>query len=83
MVTNSRYKIYVDVKAKFSKEGNIIPTGIIWEDGRTFNIQRITDIRRAASLRAGGTGVRFTCIIDGFEKHLYYEDSNRWFVEGQ
>ncbi|MBQ3514507.1 MAG: hypothetical protein IJA32_12050 [Lachnospiraceae bacterium] len=38
---------------------------------------------RAASLRAGGVGMRYTCIIDGKESHLYYEDNNMWFVEGR
>ena len=47
----------------------------------TYEINRIIDVRRAACLRAGGRGIRFTCIIDGNEKHLYYEDGKKWFVE--
>ena len=80
-VEQSRYKIYVEVNAYFSTDGEIIPRSILWEDGRVFEIQRITDIRRAANLRAGGTGIRFTCIIEGAEKHLYYENGRKWFVE--
>ena len=38
---------------------------------------------RAASLKAGGVGMRYTCIIDGKESYLYYEDNNMWFVEGR
>ncbi|MCR4597479.1 MAG: hypothetical protein K5678_00430 [Acetatifactor sp.] len=74
-------KIYVDVKAKFSKDGKLTPTSIVWTDGREYEIQRVKDICRAASLRAGGAGIRYTCIISGRESHLYYEDNNMWFVE--
>lgn len=76
-------KVYVDVTAVFSKEGQLKPVSVIWQDGHTYEIQRITDIRRAASLKAGGAGMRYTCIIDGKESHLFYEDNNMWFVEGR
>ena len=51
--------------------------------GRTdiYEIQRVTDVCRAASLKAGGAGMRYTCIVDGRESHLYYEDNNMWFME--
>ena len=76
-------KVYVDVTARFSKDGGLIPISIMWSDGHVYDIQRIADIRRAASLKAGGVGTRYTCIIDGKESHLYYEDNNMWFVEGK
>ena len=64
-------KVYVDVTAVFSKEGQLKPVSVIWQDGHIYEIQRITDIRRAASLKAGGVGMRYTCIIDGKETHLF------------
>lgn len=75
-------KIYVDVTAEFTKDGRLIPISVKWDDGRIFEIQRVSDIRRAASLKAGGVGTRYTCIICGQEKSLYYEDNNLWFMEG-
>ena len=75
-------KIYVEILAKFSKEGQLLPQSITWEDGRRFEIDRIKDIRRAASLKAGGVGMRYTCQISGQEKYLYYEGNNMWFVDG-
>lgn len=75
-------KVYVDVMAEFSKDGKIIPRSIRWEDGTEYEIQRIKDCRRAASLRAGGVGLRYTCVISGQDKYLFYEDNNMWFVEG-
>lgn len=75
-------KIYVDVLAKFSRDGELLPVSINWEDGRKFEIDKIKDVRRAASLRAGGVGMRYTCQICGQNKYLYYEGNNMWFVEG-
>ena len=77
------YKVYVDVTARFSKDGRLIPISFLWKDGHVYEIQRITDVCRAASLKAGGVGIRYTCIIDGKQSHLFYEDNNLWFVEGK
>lgn len=74
-------KVYVDVTAVFSKDGVMTPKSFVWTDGHQYVIQKVTDIRRAASLRAGGVGMRYTCQIDGRQSYLYYEDNNKWFVE--
>ena len=76
-------KIYVDVNATFSKDGKLIPKSFIWTDGHVYEIQRVKNVCRAASLKAGGVGMRYTCVIDGRESHLYYEDNNMWFLEGK
>lgn len=76
------YKVYVEVVARFDTQGNLTPLSITWEDGRTFEIDRVLDVRRAASTKAGGVGLRFCCRILGKEKRLYYEDP-RWYVEGK
>ena len=34
-------------------------------DYKKGEIQKVTDVRRAASLKAGGAGIRYTCIVDG------------------
>lgn len=74
-------KVYVNVMAEFTNDGRLLPRSFIWKDGRVYEIQRVTDVRRAASLRAGGAGIRYTCIVDGKESHLFYEDNNMWFME--
>ena len=33
-------KVYVPVKASFDAEGNILPTEILWEDGRRYPIDK-------------------------------------------
>lgn len=74
-------KVYVDVIAKFSKEGKLIPKKITWENGREYEISSIRDVRRAASIKAGGVGQRYTCMVEGKEVYLFYEDNNLWFME--
>ncbi len=75
-------KQYISVTAKFDSDGNILPIRINWDDGRSFDIDKITDIRYAASLKAGGAGIRYTCRIKQTEKYLYLED-NRWFINNE
>lgn len=75
-------KQYVSVTATFDRDGNIVPLFINWEDGRRFAIDRVTDVRYAASLKAGGAGIRYTCRIRNHEKYLFLEE-NRWFIEGE
>ena len=73
-------KIYVSVELIVDEEGGILPTAIIWEDGHRYCIDRVTDVRYAASQKAGGIGTRYTCMIMGQQKYLYFEDP-KWFVE--
>ena len=79
----STCKVYVEVTAKFSEDGRLLPLSVRWQDWHVYEIQRITDICRAVSLKAGGAGIRYTCVIDGKQSHLFYEDNNLWFVEGK
>ena len=82
-------KVYVGVKADFRKDGIMIPREILWEDGRRFCIDKVTDIRQAAALRAGGHGDRYTVCVCGRSSFLFFERSwqrsgnyiGRWFVE--
>ena len=50
-------KVFVEVIAKFTKDGGKIPLTVKWKDGRSFDIDKVTDVRRAASLKAGGNEV--------------------------
>ena len=73
-------KVYVGVTAFFTPEGQLLPRTIHWEDGRRYPVDRVVQIRRAASLRAGGTGIRYTVEIRGRMTYLFLEE-DRWFVE--
>ncbi len=80
MLYENRIKTYVPVEALFDEAGQIHPRTIQWEDGRVFAIDQILDARPAASLKAGGQGIRYTCRIQGRKTYLFYENP-RWFVE--
>jgi hypothetical protein len=75
-------KVFVKVLAEFDSEGQVRPVSVTWEDGRVFEVDRITDARRAVSLKAGGAGMRFTCIIRNKQVYLFYEEP-RWFMEAK
>ena len=51
-------KVFVKVLAEFDLQGQLAPRVIDWEDGRRFSVDRVLDIRRAASLKVGGSGIR-------------------------
>ena len=74
-------KVYVNVIAEFTNDGRFLPRNFIWKDGRVHEIQKVTDVRRSASLKAEGAGIRYTYIVDGKESHLFYENNNMWFME--
>ena len=75
-------KVYVNVTAEFSEDGKIIPRSFRWEDGNIYEIDRVLDIRPAASLKVGGQGLRYTCRIKGKQSFMFLEDG-RWFMEGK
>lgn len=75
-------KVYVEVTARFDVDGNITPLSVTWEDGTVYEIDKVVDQRRAASLKAGGIGMRYTCRILNQESYLFYENP-KWFVEAK
>lgn len=82
-------KVYVGVTIRFRADGCMIPTGVIWEDGCEYTIDKVTDVRPAAAMKAGGQGDRYTVWINGRQTYLFFERSTarsggnigRWFVE--
>lgn len=79
-------KVYVKVIIEQDSEGNIRPMSIVWTDGHTYEVDRLKQKCRAASLKVGGTGIRYTVMICGKETYLYhefYEDEGKWFVEAK
>lgn len=82
-------KVYVQVIVKFDENGTMLPRFIVWETGERFEVDRVLDIRQAASLRCGGQGDRYTVMICGKQRYLFFERNasitgcniGRWFVE--
>jgi uncharacterized protein (UPF0179 family) len=72
-------KTFVKVTAEHDESGQVRPLSLIWTDGKKYEIDRVTDVRQAPSLRGGG--LRYTVRVRGKEVYLF-EDEGRWFVEG-
>jgi len=75
-------KVFVAVSAEFTTDGQVMPRSFTWEDGMRYDIDRILDIRPGSSLKVGGIGLRYTCIISGKQAYMYLDDS-KWFMEGK
>lgn len=77
-------KVYVDVNTDHTADGKIVPNYFVWEDGHRYEIDRVIDVRRAASLKAGGVGVRYTVRVSGKQTYMWLEDGgSKWFMEGK
>ena len=82
-------KVYVKVDVGFDELGRMLPRSLVWEDGTTYLIDRVSDVRQAAAMKAGGQGDRYTISVQGKQSYLFFERSSnlsgrilgRWFVE--
>lgn len=73
-------KTFVKVTAEHDEGGGVRPLAVTWTDGRRYEVDRVTDVRQAPSLKGGGLGMRYTCRIRGKEIYLFC-DEGKWFVE--
>lgn len=91
MKGGSPYKSYVRVIALHELDGRTVPIKFQLEDGGTVLVDKVLDARQAASTKAGGQGMRYTCRIacetgDGGvrSREIYlFCDRDRWFVEAE
>jgi len=81
-------RVYVGLRVRFSADGTVTPVQVSWKDGRIFEIDRVLDVRRAAS-EAGSMGIRYSVKIMGQVRNLFFEDAYsdtgraRWFIESK
>ena len=77
----TRRKVYIGVLAYHAPDGTTKPLKIVWEDGRKFPIERVLDVRRAASRKIGGQGMRYLVKVAGHEVEIYEDElDHRWFT---
>lgn len=74
-----REKRYVPVTVRFDTDGKMRPLLIEFDEGQTYKIDKILDVRRAACQSVGSVGDRYTCRIQGQETYLWLE-KGKWFV---
>jgi len=75
-------KVFVRVIAEFDEQGQLLPRSLFWEDGRRYDIDRVLQVCPGVSLKVGGSGIRYTCRIQGRQVNLF-QDGNRWYMEGR
>ena len=84
-------KTFVKVTAEHTENGQVRPLLLTWTDGKSYEIDRVSDIRQAAAMKVGGQGDRYTITVNGQQRYLYFERSanicgntiGRWFVEAK
>ena len=78
-------KLYVPVLLHVSQDGKVTPKQMkAGYEGEWVRIEKVTDSRRRASLRAGGVGMRYTCVVsyEGINKNVYlFDECGKWFIE--
>ena len=82
-------RVYVKVASEFDSTGYMQPKSITWADGRTFPIETVRDFRPAGTADNDCNGDCFTVLIQGQEKHLFFEHVDprftgrlgRWYAE--
>lgn len=76
-------KKFVDVICLNDQAGNLKPLFLIWDSIYKIPILKIKEICPRASLKVGGSGLRYTCVFESNRvRHLYY-DRGKWYVEMQ
>lgn len=77
-------KQFVSVHCIHTKEAHIIPQIIVFDDLTKYQIDKVLDVRKAASLKVGGVGLRYTIKVCGKETFLFFdENEKKWFVEAK
>lgn len=77
---DNQHKAFATVLAEHRPDGMIIPRRFKLEDGKARTIDRVVDVTPAPALKAGGQGIRYTCMIEGKQYYLFH-DRKWWFFE--
>jgi len=76
-------RVFVKVIVAIDEIGKVTPRKITWPDGREFEIDRVMEIRPAPA-KSGGSGIRYTCRIQGREVPIYQGIvDGKWWCDGK
>ena len=76
------HKTAVDVLAAFHVDGEVEPYTFWWKDGAEYQVDKMLEKERAASLKAGIIGLRYKILVRGKETYLFRDD-DLWFMENK
>ncbi len=75
-------KVCVEILARFLSDGGLRPVELLWTDGERYPIERTKFIEHAPANVESILPVRYTVVVGGKERYLYFEpEKMRWFVE--
>ncbi len=80
----NRHKVLVKVRADHNTDGSIRPIAFLTPDGEKVVIEKVLGMRQAASLKAGGQGLRYEVRIacgDESRDMYLFDDDGVWFIE--
>lgn len=72
-------KVYIQVMARVTPTGYIVPQQIRWVD-RWIKIDQVLDCRDMRETKQGGDGWRYRVRIGGKVVELYQQPDRRWYV---
>ena len=73
-------KVYIQVLARVTPSGYIVPTQIRWVDRRWIKIDQVIECRDMRETKQGGDGWRYRVRIGGQVVELYQQPDRRWYV---
>lgn len=73
-------KVYVQVMARVTPNGYIVPQQIRWVDHVWHKIDQVLDCRDMRETKQGGDGWRYRVRIRGKVIELYQHPDRRWYV---
>ena len=76
-------KTPVDVLVRHSTSGKLMPAAILYDDGKTYPIEKVTECFYAKASKIGGEmALRYTIRVHGKETYLFEKDGI-FFVEAK
>jgi hypothetical protein len=83
-VTSEAHLSAVPASPALTARWRVIPLRVCTPGSETIFIDRVTDVCRQASSKAGGLGNRYTCVatMGAQQREIYlYKDEDDWFLE--
>ncbi len=72
-------KRFLTVKARFHADGSMLPLIIIRDNGAEYPNSNVIGVKFYPTVMAVKGGVKFTCVILGKIRELYFEEQ-RWYI---
>lgn len=84
-------RVYIQVNLVMDADGRMMPRSFTWTNGKTYEIDKVLNVQPAHAQKAGGQGDRYTVLVLGRQKELFFEHTaqtqtamtGRWFVEAK